>query len=79
MPITVWVRLFADLERYRPGVRGKFSLELPEGASIETLLAALGASGETDLVIGVGGRLARRDTRLQDQDEVELLARMAGG
>ena len=65
--------------RYHPADRGRFTIELPDGASVETLLAAMGASAEQDLIIGVGGQLAQRQTPLRDQDEVELVTPMVGG
>ena len=79
MSISVKVRLFSDMVRYHPADRGRFTIELPDGASVETLLAAMGASAEQDLIIGVGGQLAQRQTPLRDQDEVELVTPMVGG
>ena len=79
MPVTVKVKLFSDMVRYHPADRGRFTLDLPDGASVETLLAALGAAAEKDLIIGVGGKLAHRNTLLHDQDEVELVTPMVGG
>ena len=79
MPVTIRVKLFSDMVRYHPADRGRLTIELPDGASVETLLAALGASGEQDLIIGVGGQLAQRHTPLRDQDEVELVTPMVGG
>ena len=79
MPLTIRVKLFSDMVRYHPADRGRFTIELPDGASVETLLAAMGASAEQDLIIGVGGQLAQRQTPLRDQDEVELVTPMVGG
>lgn len=79
MAVTVRVKLFSDMMRYHPADRGRFTIELPPGATVETLLAAIGATGEKDLIIGVDGDLGYRDTPLSDQGEVELITPMVGG
>lgn len=79
MAVTVRVKLFSDMMRYRPADRGRFTIDLPDDATVETLLAAIGASAEEDLIIGVDGELSRRDTRLRDRAEVELITPMVGG
>jgi sulfur carrier protein ThiS len=77
--VTVRVKLFSDMMRYHPADRGRFTIELPAGATVETLLAAIGATDEKDLIIGVNGDLGHRDTLLSDQGEVELITPMVGG
>lgn len=79
MTIKVQVNLFADMERYHPGSRGSFSIELPDGSTVDTLLAALGVPRHLRVIAAIGGSLAQRSTRLQHNDEVELLTPMTGG
>jgi molybdopterin converting factor small subunit len=79
MSITVSVRLFGDLTRFDHQHRTRLSLELSDGASVATLLEALGAGGLEHIIVGVQGQLASRDTVLAHQDCVELMTPMAGG
>ncbi len=79
MPITVGVRLFGDMTRFDPAHRTRLHIELPDGASVGVLLQALGIDEREPVIIGIGGRLAGRETALADRDEVELLTPMAGG
>jgi sulfur carrier protein ThiS len=78
--LAVNVIFFADLRRYLPrGADGPQRWELPAGATVADLLAAIGIAAETDLTAAVNGELAARDTRLPDGADVMLLSPMEGG
>jgi sulfur carrier protein ThiS len=58
---------------------GIISIELPEEASVETLLTLLGFDRELVGLVTVNGRQAKPDFRLKDGDSLELFSPMSGG
>jgi sulfur carrier protein ThiS len=78
--IAVSVTLFASLRRRRPDVPdGPQRIELPAGATLGDLLAALGLGATTDVSAAVNGDLATHDARLPDGADVILMTPMEGG
>jgi sulfur carrier protein ThiS len=78
--ITVTVTLFADLRRFLPrGADGPQRYEVPAGATVADLLAAVGIEDGAEVTTAVNGELAGRDTPLRDGAEVMLLSPMEGG
>ena len=77
--IRVSVRLVGDVRRLSHEPPDGLVCELPAGAAIAELLAAVGIPADEELVIGVNGVLAARDTKLQTGDHVLLVTPMAGG
>jgi molybdopterin synthase sulfur carrier subunit len=79
--ITVHVKLFATLRRYRPGLgMGEaFPVELPEGATVADLVKHLGLP--QDEVKLVFANALYRDTGhvLADGDEVGIFPPVGGG
>ncbi|MGH2948846.1 MAG: MoaD/ThiS family protein [Solirubrobacteraceae bacterium] len=81
--MRVRVRLGAGLSRLADAPL--LSLDLDEGASVDDLLAALGAQQPAlapalrSALPVVAGTHAEREQRLQDGDEVSLLIPVAGG
>lgn len=80
--MNVTVRLFAGL-RERAGF-DRVSVELPEGASVGTLLAAMGqtAVGPLDpgsCVVAVNREYASEGTSVHEGDEVALVPPVSGG
>ena len=53
--------------------------ELPEEASVKTLLTQLGFDSELVGLVTVNGRQAKLDFRLKDGDSLELFSPMSGG
>lgn len=54
-------------------------LELPEGASVEDALNALGIRERIYIVIIRNGRAARPDSKLQDGDRLVIFPPIGGG
>jgi len=79
--ITVQVRLYATLRRYRPEVRLGESLpmELPEGSTVGQLIARLGIPARVVKSIFVNRRPQNPEHVLQNGDEVAIFPPVAGG
>jgi molybdopterin converting factor small subunit len=79
--ITVRVRLYATLRRYRPEVKLGESLpmELPEGGTVGQLIKQLGIPAEVVKNIFVNHRQQGREYVLQAGDEVAIFPPVAGG
>jgi len=58
--------------------QGRGTIEVPPGAAVESILAALGIAG-VHCVQVVNGRAVLRGTTLQEGDRVELFPPAAGG
>jgi molybdopterin converting factor small subunit len=79
--ITVHVKLFANLRKYRPGlgIGEPFAVELPEGATVADLIQALGLpQGEVKIVF-VNALFRELDHVLGDGDEVGIFPPVGGG
>jgi len=74
--VQVTVRAQGHLRRYRPE---GFTLELPDGATVRSLIDASGVPWEEVGLVSVNGRQAPDETPLHDGDQVMLLAPMEGG
>jgi len=79
--ITVQVRLYATLRRYRPEVKLGESLpmELPEGSTVGQLIARLGIPTRVVKNIFVNHRQQGPEYVLQNGDEVAIFPPVAGG
>jgi len=79
--ITVQVRLYATLRRYRPEVKLGESLpmELPEGTTVGQLIERLGIPAEVVKNIFVNHRQQGPEYVLQAGDEVAIFPPVAGG
>ncbi len=84
--MKVEVRLFASLREKLPGaLRGRATLELPEGASLHELLGALEIEPRMAQMVLVNGAQAPRDPgergalRLAAGDTVAIFPPVAGG
>jgi molybdopterin converting factor small subunit len=79
--VLVSVSLFGDVSRHLHGRDRDHRQELPDGATVRELMAALGIDpgGEPPLTIAVNGELGRLDSPLRDGDKVMLVTPMEGG
>jgi sulfur carrier protein ThiS len=78
--IDVSVTLFADLRRFLPrGVDGPVHYNLPVGATMGDLLAAIGIPHDADVTLALDGELAERESELREGADVMLLSPMEGG
>ncbi len=82
--MMVTVRLFSDLVQHLPtGATGKRAqVELPEGATVLTLIEALGIPFEISegmIGIALNDEVSHHEVRLRDGDRVSLFPALAGG
>ena len=79
--MIVYVKLFATLRRYRPGlgVGERFPLELPAGATVGDLLRALGLPEQEVKVVFVNALHREPDHPLAEGDEVGVFPPVGGG
>jgi sulfur carrier protein ThiS len=81
MAIRVSVRLHTVLRRKTPeGIVDRLEIELPDGATVETLLdvASIPLSGDALLLV-VNGRIVKPEQVLSEGDQVRLVPAMSGG
>jgi molybdopterin converting factor small subunit len=77
--MRVQVELQAYLDKYSPNGAGQFELELPEGATVDTLVRRLGIPDDMAQVIIVNNENSDFDRPLQEGDRVILIPPLAGG
>jgi sulfur carrier protein ThiS len=76
--VTVTVIMHGNLRRFMPDGAMRAAVELPDGATIETLLAQLGAAEDTWLVAR-NQVTAGRDQELAAGDTVDCFEPVAAG
>lgn len=76
--MRVQVTLWGNLRRFAPEGRGAAERELSEGATIEDLVADIGAQHEV-FAASVNGRVVALTTRLALNDRVFLFDHLHGG
>ena len=79
--MTVYVKLFATLRRYRPGlgIGEAFAVELPPGATVGDLLRELGLPEQEVKVVFVNALHREPDHPLADGDQVGIFPPVGGG
>lgn len=79
--MRVSVRLYATLGRYRPGKASPapFEVDLPQDATVECLLRAIGLPVEEARVVFVNGRARPGDWRLACGDRIGVFPPIGGG
>lgn len=79
--IRVEVRLYASLEKVRPGLKAgePFSVELEATTTIRQLVETLGIAPESVQLIFVNGVARKFDHVLSDSDRIALFPPIGGG
>jgi molybdopterin converting factor small subunit len=79
--ITVHVKLFATLRRYRPGLGlgEAFPVELQEGATVGDLVRQLDLPAEEVKIVFVNALFRDLDHILADGDELGIFPPVGGG
>jgi sulfur carrier protein ThiS len=76
--VTVTVHMHGNLRRFMPEGRDRAPLSVAPGATVQGLLAGLGAERDTWLV-AVNGQTVERDHVLAPDDVVDCFEPVAGG
>lgn len=77
--MQVSVELKAYLSRYSPDGQPKFQQDLPDGATVQTLVSRLNVPDEDATVIVVNDRNVDFDEPLADGDRVTFIPPLSGG
>lgn len=77
--MKVRVSLESYLDQYAPGDEPKFSLEIPDGATVGDLLRKLGVPSEQAAVLTLGDEAVDIAHTLQEGDRVTVIPPVAGG
>lgn len=77
--LIINLRAQGHLKHFRPDRQERFSVELPEGATVRMLIEASGIPWEEIGLVAVGGAQAQDEQILTDGDDVMLLAPIEGG
>ncbi len=79
--IRVEVRLYASLEKARPGLKAgeRFTMELEEETFVRQLVETLGIAPKSVQLIFVNGVARKFDHVLSDSDRVALFPPIGGG
>jgi molybdopterin synthase sulfur carrier subunit len=77
--MMIQVELQAYLEDYSPDGAGKFSYEMPDGATVADLIRRLGVPEELASVITIGNEAIDTSQALKEGDRVTVIPPVAGG
>lgn len=77
--MEIEVKLFNELQRYKPGEKNVFKVALESGFCVNSLLTKLRIPHTIARVILVNGRPADEKTPLRSSDIVVLFSPVAGG
>jgi molybdopterin converting factor small subunit len=77
--VKIKVELQAYLEKYSPNDEGVFEYEVPDGASVQDVINALGVPDEMANVIIVSNQNVDPSHPVAEGDHVTLIPPLAGG
>lgn len=79
--MRIELRVFATLTKYRPDLAGgePLELEVPDGSTVEDVLAGIGVPTREVKVVMVNGQQAELRWPLRDGDRVGAFPPVAGG
>ena len=77
--MKVRVQLESYLDQYAPGDDAKFSLEVPDGATIAEVLRKLHVPLEQAAVLTLGDEAVDMTQQLKEGDRVTVIPPVAGG
>ena len=78
--VRIRIQVFGELIEYlKIAAGGRITLEIPEGANIETVLEKLGIPSSYVGVVLVNGKFSSRDALLNHDDQVQIIPQLEGG
>ena len=75
----IQVRLYSHLKRHAPEDKALFSLDLPSGSPVKTVLEHLELNDQVRKIVLINGRPAQADTIVQDHDVIVIFPVAEGG
>jgi sulfur carrier protein ThiS len=76
--MTITIHMHGNLRRFMPDGADRRAMEIPEGATVESVLTRLGAENDTWLV-AINNVTVERDTVLHDGDVLDCFEPVAAG
>ena len=77
--MRIKVSLFANLKKYSQNGKSDFNVDLPPGATLDTLMQALKMPDEGKRVALVNGRHAKSEAGLAEGDTITVFPPFTGG
>jgi molybdopterin synthase sulfur carrier subunit len=77
--MKIHVDLQSYLDQYAPGDDPRFSLDLPDGATVGDVLRKLGVPGEQAAVLTLDDEAVDFSRQLKEGDRVTVIPPVAGG
>ncbi len=77
--MQITIRLHGEASRYLANGRDTAALDVPDGATVASVLDGLGMPRQEYWLLAVNGHVARPDSPLRPGDLVECVAPMSGG
>lgn len=78
--MNISVQVFGELIEYlKSPAGGRITVEVPEGAVVETLMEKLGLSSGYVGVVLVNGKFSNKDVLLKHNDQVQIIPQLEGG
>jgi sulfur carrier protein ThiS len=78
--MVVHVKLYSRFrDHLPPGARGEATVDLPDGATVHTLIAHLGITRRVKLITVNGERETHKDRVLSEGDRVRIFPVVVGG
>jgi sulfur carrier protein ThiS len=78
--MRIRIQVFGELIEYlKSSTGGKIVLEVPEKASVETIMERLGLPSGYVGVVLVNGKFSKRDVLLNHDDQVQIIPQLEGG
>ncbi|RMF92711.1 MAG: MoaD/ThiS family protein [Candidatus Schekmanbacteria bacterium] len=77
--MKIRVELFANLIKYAPEGKKKFTIELNNGSTVGDLFEYLNIPEEERKIVIINGRHSQNDTVIEDGAEVVIMTPVEGG
>ena len=77
--MQVHIETYANLRQYSPAGQRSFDLNLASGATVNSMIEALGISRTVKMVILVNGRRTKEGAQLNEADKITLFPPIEGG
>jgi sulfur carrier protein ThiS len=77
--MQIRINLYLTFKERAPGGENSFSMEMPDGSTLDEALESLGISSREPKVALINGRSAASGAELKDGDQLTVFPPMEGG